>query len=187
MEGHNRVAANILEGHKHVAETDVDVANTRQLNNNYRRLADKIECTTDCFVSDDQGASISTSLSRTHNDTMKLTELINNYASNGRDSGGSGSGSDSGSGRGRGGDIGGLSDLLKFARRLRKGGEQSPDCYVAGECEFDMRKCHDRCKMVEGRKWCSVETKSNGEKVGFCKGRGHLVLLCYLSLHRLLM
>ena len=50
-----------------------------------RRLADKMECTTDCFTSDDQADAIVRGLARTDLNMRDLVEDINNYASNGRE------------------------------------------------------------------------------------------------------
>ena len=50
-----------------------------------RRLADKMECTTDCFTSDDQADAIVRGLARTDLNMRDLVDDINNYASNGRE------------------------------------------------------------------------------------------------------
>ena len=67
-------------------EAAITAAQSRDVQlNTIRRLADKIECTTDCFTSDDQADAIVRGLNRTDLNMRDLVDDINNYASNGRE------------------------------------------------------------------------------------------------------
>ena len=67
-------------------EAAITAAQSRDVQlNTIRRLADKIECTTDCFTSDDQADAIVRGLNRTDMNMRDLVDDINNYASNGRE------------------------------------------------------------------------------------------------------
>ena len=96
-----------------------------------RRLADKMECTTDCFTSDDQADAIVRGLARTDLNMRDLVDDINNYASNGREA-----------------DIERRQMVPSLVRGLvRQGGAPAdPGCYEAA-CEATVQHCSDQRLM----------------------------------------
>ena len=112
------------------------------------RLANKIECTTDCFTSDDQADAVIRGLNRTDVNIKELVDDINNYASNGREA-----------------ELNNRVVEARLVRRLIRQSSSAAGCYE-DVCRLDMRICHDKCTSEPG-KWCRVESRRTG-RVGRC-------------------